>query len=167
MSDISVDEATGTMSADVTVTNTGQVAGKDVVQIYDNPPYTDGGIEKSAANLLTYNKTKLLEPGETQTITVTGNATRSPPTMQRMPRPTCSRPGTTRSPHVPTPTNFAMSDANKANFVATSNYDASADDAASTATMPTTGSQQRPRPGRPGGAGLRRSEVGPGCPSKT
>ena len=70
MGDISVDEASGTMSAE-TVTNTGQVAGKDVVQIYDNPPYTDGGIEKSAANLLTYNKTKLLEPGETQTITVT------------------------------------------------------------------------------------------------
>ena len=73
MGDISVDEATGTMSADVTVTNTGQVAGKDVVQIYDNPPYTDGGIEKAAANLLSYEKTKLLEPGETQTITVTWN----------------------------------------------------------------------------------------------
>ena len=52
MSDISVNEATGAMSVDVTVTNTGQVAGKDVVQIYDNPPYTDGGIEKAAANLL-------------------------------------------------------------------------------------------------------------------
>ena len=73
MSDISVDEATGAMSADVTVTNTGQVAGKDIVQIYDNPPYTDGGIEKAAANLLSYGKMKLLEPGESQTLTVTWN----------------------------------------------------------------------------------------------
>jgi len=73
MSDISVDEAMGAMSADVTVTNTGQVAGKDIVQIYDNPPYTDGGIEKAAANLLSYEKTKVLEPGESQTLTVTWN----------------------------------------------------------------------------------------------
>ena len=73
MSDISVDEATGAMSADVTVTNTGQVAGKDIVQIYDNPPYTDGGIEKASANLLSYEKTKVLEPGESQTLTVTWN----------------------------------------------------------------------------------------------
>ena len=73
MGDISVDEATGAMSANVTVTNTGQVAGKDVVQVYDNPPYTDGGIEKAAANLLSYEKTKLLEPGESQTLTVSWN----------------------------------------------------------------------------------------------
>ena len=73
MGDISVDEATGAMSADVTVTNTGQVAGKDVVQIYDNPPYTDGGIEKASANLLSFDKTKLLEPGESQTLTVSWN----------------------------------------------------------------------------------------------
>ena len=161
MGDISVDEATGTMSADVTVTNTGQVAGKDVVQIYDNPPYTDGGIEKSAANLLTYNKTKLLEPGETQTITVTWNRD-----------------------------SLASYDAKdaKAYVLEAGDYKISAranshelrderrlqsklrrhvqlrrlgrrrckhrDDA-------DHGSQQRPRPGRPGGAGLRRSEVGP------
>ena len=73
ISDISVDEATGAMSADVTVTNTGQVAGKDFVQIYDNPPYMDGGIEKASANLLSYEKTKVLEPGESQTLTVTWN----------------------------------------------------------------------------------------------
>lgn len=73
MSDISVNEATGAMSADVTVTNMGQVAGKDVVQIYDNPPYTDGGIEKASANLLSYGKTKLLAPGESQTLTITWN----------------------------------------------------------------------------------------------
>ena len=46
MSDITVDEATGAMSVDVTVTNTGQVAGKDVVQIYDNRPYTDGASKR-------------------------------------------------------------------------------------------------------------------------
>ena len=50
------------MSADVTVTNTGQVAGKDVVQIYDNPPYTDGGIEKASANLLSVDKTSRASP---------------------------------------------------------------------------------------------------------
>ena len=55
---------------DVTVTNTGDVAGKDVVEVYYNPPYTDGGIEKSAANLVTFEKTSLLEPGASETVTV-------------------------------------------------------------------------------------------------
>ena len=57
-----------TLGFDVTVTNTGSVAGKDVVQIYFNPPYTNGGIEKSAANLIDYEKTGLLQPGQSQTI---------------------------------------------------------------------------------------------------
>ncbi len=52
----------------VTVTNTGSVAGKDVVEIYSNPPYTNGGIEKSSANLLDFAKTNELAPGESQTI---------------------------------------------------------------------------------------------------
>ena len=65
------ESADGVLSAEVTVTNTGQVAGKDVVQVYSNPPYTDGGIEKSAANLIAYEKTKLLQPGESQTVPVT------------------------------------------------------------------------------------------------
>lgn len=52
----------------VTVTNTGSVAGKDVVEIYSNPPYTNGGIEKSSANLLDFAKTSELAPGESQTI---------------------------------------------------------------------------------------------------
>ena len=52
----------------VTVTNTGSVAGKDVVEIYSNPPYTNGGIEKSTANLLDFAKTNELAPGESQTI---------------------------------------------------------------------------------------------------
>ena len=52
----------------VTVTNTGSVAGKDVVEIYDNPPYTNGGIEKASANLVDFAKTSELAPGESQTI---------------------------------------------------------------------------------------------------
>ena len=52
----------------VTVTNTGSVAGKDVVEIYSDPPYTNGGIEKSSANLLDFAKTSELAPGKSQTI---------------------------------------------------------------------------------------------------
>ena len=52
----------------VTVTNTGSVAGKDVVEIYSDPPYTNGGIEKSSANLLDFAKTSELAPSESQTI---------------------------------------------------------------------------------------------------
>ena len=53
---------------DVTVTNTGSVAGKDVVEVYFTPPYTNGGIEKSAVNLVEFGKTQLLEPGASETI---------------------------------------------------------------------------------------------------
>ncbi|OZG65217.1 glycoside hydrolase family 3 N-terminal domain-containing protein [Bifidobacterium eulemuris] len=60
----------GTVSFDVTVTNTGDTAGKDVVEVYYNPPYTNGGIEKATANLVEFDKTDLLEPGESQTLTV-------------------------------------------------------------------------------------------------
>ena len=66
-----ITEADGQISFDVTVTNTGTVAGKDVVEVYYNPPYTNGGIEKASANLVRYDKTKLLEPGESQVITIT------------------------------------------------------------------------------------------------
>ncbi len=58
------------VTMDVTVTNTGDVAGKDVVQVYYNPPYTNGGIEKSAANLIGFEKTGLLEPGEAETVSI-------------------------------------------------------------------------------------------------
>lgn len=61
----------GNISFDVTVTNEGSVAGKDVVEVYYNPPYTNGGIEKAAANLVRFEKTDLLKPGESQTITIT------------------------------------------------------------------------------------------------
>lgn len=59
------------LSFDVTVTNTGSVAGKDVVEVYYNPPYTNGGMEKASANLIAFEKTGLLEPGASETITVT------------------------------------------------------------------------------------------------
>ena len=59
-----------TVSFDVTVTNTGDVAGKDVVEVYYNPPYTNGGIEKSAANLIEFAKTSTLEPGASETVSV-------------------------------------------------------------------------------------------------
>lgn len=52
----------------VTVTNTGSAAGKDVVEIYSDPPYTNGGIEKASANLLDFAKTNELAPGESQTM---------------------------------------------------------------------------------------------------
>ena len=69
----SMTEADGTITLDVTVTNTGSVAGKDAVQVYFNPPYTDGGIEKASANLVTFGKTDSIEPGASQTLTLTFN----------------------------------------------------------------------------------------------
>jgi len=58
------------IQAKVTVTNTGRVAGKEVVQLYYKAPYTKGGIEKSAIALGGFAKTKLLQPGESETVTV-------------------------------------------------------------------------------------------------
>ncbi len=62
-----------TVSFDVTVTNTGDAAGKDVVEVYYNPPYTNGGIEKSAANLIAFDKTEMLEPGASETVSISFN----------------------------------------------------------------------------------------------
>ena len=66
-----LEEKDGQISVDVVVTNTGDVAGKDVVEVYYNPPYTNGGIEKASANLIEFAKTDLLQPGESQNVTVT------------------------------------------------------------------------------------------------
>ena len=66
-----LEEKDGQISVDVEVTNTGDVAGKDVVEVYYNPPYTNGEIEKSSTNLIEFEKTNLLQPGESQTVTVT------------------------------------------------------------------------------------------------
>ncbi|MWB97753.1 glycoside hydrolase family 3 N-terminal domain-containing protein [Agromyces seonyuensis] len=60
-----------TATLDVTVSNTGDTAGKDVVQAYFSAPYTPGGIEKSAIELAGFAKTSLLEPGASETVTIT------------------------------------------------------------------------------------------------
>ena len=74
---VDVDLTAKTVTAKVTVTNTGNVSGKSVVQLYDNVPYTDydksHNVEKSAVQLLDYGKTKELKPGESQTLTITAD----------------------------------------------------------------------------------------------
>ena len=69
-----ITEKDGVISFDVTVTNTGSVAGKDVVEVYYNPPYTNGGIEKASANLIQFEKTGLLEPGASETVNISFKA---------------------------------------------------------------------------------------------
>ena len=75
---LNVDLAAKTVTAQVTVTNTGDVAGKDVVQLYASVPYTDYDrehlVEKAAVQLLDYEKTEELQPGESVQITVTADA---------------------------------------------------------------------------------------------
>ncbi|GMO57383.1 MAG: glycoside hydrolase family 3 protein [Treponemataceae bacterium] len=61
-------DANGNISVDVRVRNTGNVAGKDVVQLYFTPPYTTGGIEKSSIVLADFAKTGLLQPGAEETV---------------------------------------------------------------------------------------------------
>ncbi|WP_099467651.1 glycoside hydrolase family 3 protein [Konateibacter massiliensis] len=67
-----------TVTATVTVTNTGSVAGKDAVQLYVSLPYTEYDkqnlVEKSAIQLLDYEKTDVIEPGASQTVTITADA---------------------------------------------------------------------------------------------
>ena len=72
MGEIQEDE-NGNITFDVTVTNEGDTAGKDVVEVYYNPPYTNGGIEKASANLIQFEKTDLIQPGESQTVTISFN----------------------------------------------------------------------------------------------
>lgn len=70
-------DPTGTATFEVEVTNTGDVAGKDAVQIYVTAPYTDydkaNGIEKSAVSLIGIAKTGEIAPGASETVTVTVN----------------------------------------------------------------------------------------------
>lgn len=68
----SCDVSDGKVNATVTVTNTGDVAGRDAVQVYYSAPY-DGTVEKSAVVLGGFGKTKLLEPGESEDVTVSWN----------------------------------------------------------------------------------------------
>ncbi|MDO5405752.1 MAG: glycoside hydrolase family 3 C-terminal domain-containing protein [Eubacteriales bacterium] len=71
---VTTDPETGVCDATATfhvkVTNTGDVAGKSIVQIYGQAPYTPGGVEKSAVQLLNFDKSDLLQPGESQTVSV-------------------------------------------------------------------------------------------------
>ena len=60
-----------TVKVDVAVTNVSDTPGKDVVELYYTPPYTKGGIEKSAMNLVAFEKTEVLDAGETQVVTLT------------------------------------------------------------------------------------------------
>ena len=75
---VDVDLANRTVTAEVDVKNTGDVAGKDVVQLYTSVPYTDydveNKVEKSAVQFLDYEKTDMIEPGESQTVTITADA---------------------------------------------------------------------------------------------
>ena len=64
-------EIGGQGTAEVTVKNTGKVAGKDVVELYVQSPYTEGGLEKSALQLVTFAKTETIEPGSSETVTLT------------------------------------------------------------------------------------------------
>lgn len=59
------------VSFDVNVTNTGSVAGKTAVEVYFTPPYTEGGIEKAAVNLVEFGKTGVIEPGASETVSFT------------------------------------------------------------------------------------------------
>lgn len=72
-SDMTVKEnvADDTYTVSVTVKNTGNVKGKESVQIYLQQPYIKGGIEKASVELVGYAKTNLLEPGASETVTVT------------------------------------------------------------------------------------------------
>jgi beta-glucosidase len=69
-----ITESNGTISFDVTVTNTGSVAGKDIVEVYYNPPYKNGGIEKASANLVAFEKTETLQPGASETVNISFDA---------------------------------------------------------------------------------------------
>lgn len=66
-----------TITVRATVTNTGSAAGKDVVQVYAQAPYTEydiaHGVEKSAIQVLDFAKTQLLEPGQSETVEITAD----------------------------------------------------------------------------------------------
>ena len=77
LDELNVDLENETVTAKVTVKNTGDVAGKDVVQLYVSLPYTDydkeHGVEKAAVQLLDYGKTAELAPGASETVTITAD----------------------------------------------------------------------------------------------
>jgi len=71
---LAYDAATTTYTMNVTVTNTGDVAGKETVQVYVNSPYTqydmENNVEKASVNLVGFEKTDILEPGASETLTI-------------------------------------------------------------------------------------------------
>ena len=73
-SDYSVEEKEDTFEVSVKVTNEGETAGKDVVQVYMQSPYTEydraNGVEKSSVELVGFTKTEEIAPGESETVTV-------------------------------------------------------------------------------------------------
>lgn len=79
ITDLKVDLAAKQATATVTVTNTGDVAGKDAVQLYASVPYTaydiEHGVEKSAIQLLDFGKTGVIEPGQSETVTLEADLT--------------------------------------------------------------------------------------------
>lgn len=91
----------GKVTFDVTVTNTGDTAGKDVVEVYYNPPYTDGGIEKASKNLVAFEKTGKLEPGASETVKIEFDDDDMASYDTRMPRLGCWRRVITPSPSSP------------------------------------------------------------------
>lgn len=66
-------KADGKVTVSVEVKNTGSVAGKDVVQLYATKPYTPGGIEKAAVDLVKFDKTSLLQPDKSEIVELTIN----------------------------------------------------------------------------------------------
>lgn len=65
-----IDAPNQVLTFNIDVTNTGDTAGKDVVELYAMTPYTPGGIEKAAKVLVGFAKTDLLQPGETQSVEI-------------------------------------------------------------------------------------------------
>lgn len=74
----SMTESGGDVTVKVTVRNTGEVAGKDAVQVYYQAPFTDydkeNGVEKASVNLAAFAKTEVIQPGKTQEVTLTFDA---------------------------------------------------------------------------------------------
>lgn len=67
---VSADDSAQQVSAEVTVKNTGEAAGKHIVQLYVQVPYSEEGVEKSAIQLIGFGKTDTLQPGEEQTVEI-------------------------------------------------------------------------------------------------
>lgn len=70
---VDMKEEDGTITLRVSVENTGDTSGKDVIQIYANPAYT-GSIEKASVNLVTFKKTNVIEPGAVEYYSLSFNA---------------------------------------------------------------------------------------------